>query len=583
MAYDGITVAAVTDELNRLCIGGRVMKITQPEKDEIGLQIKNGKDVTKVLISASASLPLVYITDESKKSPITAPAFCMLLRKYMQNAVITRFHQPDFERIIKMEFTHFNEMGDIETLFLVVEIMGKHSNIILINDKNVIIDSIKRIPASVSSVRQVLPGHEYFIPKTSEKYNPMFTDSQEFREKIYEDNATNGTPVYKLIYETYNGISPMIAMAACNMAEVSTDKNVASLSDKEKDELWQAFAAIMNKVKKAEFTPRYFIENNNISEYCAIEIPGYANYVESKSISDLLCQYYSKKEALVRVRQKSSDLRRIVQNALERTSKKYDLQLKQLKDTEKREKYKVYGELITAYGYSVPEGSKSMEALNYYTNENITIPLDPEISPLENAKKYFNKYAKLKRTNEALTELTKTTGDELNQLDMIMTSLDIAPKEEDLVQIKEELMDMGIINRKNGSKKEKVVSKPFHYVDEDGNDYFVGKNNYQNEELSFKIAGPDDWWFHAKKVPGSHVIVKSTKVNEKGELDDKVYERAASLAAYYCKAKNQDKVEVDYTVRRNLKHPNGSAPGFVVYYTNYSLIAIPDISQLKEV
>ena len=583
MAYDGIFIKAQINEIKSIILNEHISKITEKSHKEICFHIRKNNQNLVLTLSSNPNFPYILLSNNQSENLSVPPAFCMLLRKYMQNAVITRFHQPDFERIIKMEFTHFNEMGDLETLFLVVEIMGKHSNIILINDKNVIIDSIKRIPASVSSVRQVLPGHEYFIPKTSEKYNPMFTDSQEFREKIYEDNASNGAPVYKLIYETYNGISPMIATAACNMAEVSTDKNVASLSDKEKDELWLAFAAIMNKVKKAEFTPRYFIENNNISEYCAIEIPGYANYVESKSISDLLCQYYSKKEALVRVRQKSSDLRRIVQNALERTSKKYDLQLKQLKDTEKREKYKVYGELITAYGYSVPEGSKSMEALNYYTNENITIPLDPEISPLENAKKYFNKYAKLKRTNEALTELTKTTGDELNQLDMIMTSLDIAPKEEDLVQIKEELMDMGIINRKNGGKKEKVVSKPFHYVDEDGNDYFVGKNNYQNEELSFKIAGPDDWWFHAKKVPGSHVIVKSTKVNEKGELDDIVYERAASLAAYYCKAKNQDKVEVDYTVRRNLKHPNGSAPGFVVYYTNYSLIAIPDISQLKEV
>ena len=270
------------------------------------------------------------------------------------------------------------------------------------------------------------------------------------------------------------------------------------------------------------------------------------------------------------------DLRKIVNTALDRNRKKYQLQEKQLKDTEKREKYKVYGELIHTYGYGLPEGAKELEALNYYTNETIKIPLDPTLDAKSNAQKYFDKYGKLKRTYEALTDLTKETAAEIEHLESIATSLDIALTEDDLVQIKEELMEYGYIKRKRSDKKTKIKSKPFHYLSSDGYHIYVGKNNYQNEELTFKFATGNDWWFHAKGIPGSHVIVKSN--NE--ELPDRVFEEAGKLAGYYSKGRENDKLEIDYLQKKNVKKPNGSAPGFVVYYTNYSLTIHPDISDL---
>ena len=251
------------------------------------------------------------------------------------------------------------------------------------------------------------------------------------------------------------------------------------------------------------------------------------------------------------------------------------------KDTEKKEKYRVWGELLNTYGYEVEPGAKSMEALNYYTNEMIKIPLDETMTPQENAKKYFDKYSKLKRTKEALDTLLQETGDEIKHLESIAASLDIASSEEDLIQIKEEMMEYGYVKRKNtgGGKKVRITSRPYHYISSDGYDIYVGKNNFQNDELSFKFASGNDWWFHAKGQPGSHVIVKSK--NE--ELPDRTFEEAGKLAAYYSKGRQAPKVEIDYTQKKNLRKPTGGKPGFVVYYTNYSLLIEPDITGLQQV
>lgn len=268
-----------------------------------------------------------------------------------------------------------------------------------------------------------------------------------------------------------------------------------------------------------------------------------------------------------------------MQTALERDIKKYDLQLAQMKDTEKREKYRIYGELLNTYGYSAKPGDKSLTAVNYYTNEPVTIPLDPTLSATENAKKYFDKYGKLKRTYEALSELTTQVKEEIDHLETISTALDIALKEEDLVEIKEELTQSGYIRRKGGTKKAKITSKPFHYLSSDGFHIYVGKNNFQNDELTFKFATGNDWWFHAKKMAGSHVVVKS----KDGELPDHIFEIAGQLAAYYSKGRTAPKVEIDYIQKKQVKKPAGAKPGFVVYYTNYSLMAEPSLKGVREV
>lgn len=583
MAFDGIVVANIARDLSHTLVGGRITKISQPEKDELILTIKN-YDNYKLFISASASLPLIYLTQASKPNPMTAPNFCMLLRKHFNSARILSVTQPGLERILDFKVEHLNELGDLCTKHLIVEIMGKHSNIILCDDENHIIDSIKHVSGAVSSVREVLPGREYFIPKTQEKYDPLTLTEQEFLENI----STRPLPCAKALYQSLTGISPLMASELCHRAGIEADRPANTLPAEFALHLFHCLSDAMECVKKGDFSPNIVEQDGVPLEFCALPLTCYSDYEGTTtkhydSISVLLEDYYAARNKFTRIRQKSADLRRVVTNAIERASKKYDLQSKQLKDTEGRDKYRIYGELLTTYGYSAIPGEKSVTVLNYYTGEELAVPLDPDLSAIDNAKRYFDKYAKQKRTFEALSRFVKETGEELAHLDSIRTALDIAENEDDLLQLKEEMMDYGYIKRhyaqtKNGKKqpKKKLVNKPLHYRSSDGYDIYVGKNNYQNDELTFQFASGGDWWFHAKGIPGSHVLVRA-----KGEeMPDRVYEEAGCLAAYYSKGRDADKVEVDYLRKRDVKKPNGAKPGFVVYYTNYSLVASPKIDAL---
>ena len=583
MAFDGITIAGITKELNQLLTGGRIYKIAQPESDELLLTVKNNGSQYRLLLSADASLPLVYLTDKNKQSPMTAPGFCMLLRKHLQNARILDITQPGLERIIRIRLEHLNEMGDLCQKTLVIEIMGKHSNIIFCNE-NTIIDSIKHISGIVSSVREVLPGREYFIPQTQSKQEPLaFLEEtpdagrQDFKEKL----LSMPMPLYKALYCAYTGFSPVMAQEICFRAGLDGDIPAGSQTPEALERLYDTFLALLKQIASGDFQPNIIYEKKTPIEFAALPLTLYADKdaVSFDSVSEVLEHYYEEKNTLTRIRQKSADLRKIVQTALERNIKKYDVQLRQMKDTEKREKYRIYGELLNTYGYGAEPGARSLEALNYYTDEMITIPLDDTLTPSENAKKYFDKYGKMKRTFEALSELTIEVKAEIEHLESIAAALDIALQEEDLVQIKEELIESGYIRRKGGGKKIKVTSRPFHYLSSDGFHMYVGKNNYQNDELTFKLASGNDWWFHAKGIAGSHVIVRT----EGKELPDRTFEEAARLAAWYSKGREQEKVEIDYLQKKNVKKPNGAKPGFVVYYTNFSMAIDSDISGLEQI
>ncbi len=577
MAFDGITVAAVAKELGDTLAGGRITKIAQPETDELLLTIKTSDGAYRLYISASASLPLIYLTDENKPSPMTAPNFCMLLRKHIGNGRITKVSQPGLERIIHLDIEHLDELGDLCRKKLIIEIMGKHSNIIFCDDKDRIIDSIKHVNAQMSSVREVLPGRDYFIPDTMAKLNPLTAAQEDFVKALKEKPSFLG----KAIYTSFTGLSPLAAEEICSLAGIESNMTARDLTYDMLAHLYRQFSYYMENVKLGSFKPGIYYDKNGPKEFSAIPLSHFTQYTlkEFDSISQVLKTYYATKNTLTRIRQKSTDLRHVVQISLERNRKKYDLQSKQLKDTENRDKYKVYGELINIYGYSLPAGAKELTALNYYTDQEITIPLDPTMTPLENSQKYFAKYNKQKRTFEALTELIQETAGDIQYLESISNALDIAMNEADLAQIKEELMQSGYIRRKFTKKKVKLTSKPLHYISSDGYHMYVGKNNLQNDELTFSFASGNDWWFHAKGAPGSHVIVK-TKGNE---LPDRTFEEAGRLAAYYSKNRGSDKVEIDYVEKKHVKKPNGAKPGFVVYYTNYSLVIDSDISDIENV
>lgn len=580
MAFDGITIASLVRELQSCLLEGRIFKIAQPEADELLLTIKcSNRTQKRLLISAGASLPLMYLTQSNKPSPITAPNFCMLLRKHIQNGKITKIFQPGLERIIHFEIEHYNEMGDLCHKQLIVELMGKHSNIIFCDDTGNIIDSIKHVSALVSSVREVLPGRTYFIPATIEKKNPLEVQEQDCMQVFFGD----AKPVHKAIYTSMTGISPIVAQEICYRAGVDSSIPANALRDEQKNLLCQIFIEWMKRVKEGRFSPNMIIDGREPIDFAVFEMQVYKDKEtkEYESTSAMLEEYYAMRDVVTRIRQKSADLRLVVQNALAKDYKKYDLQCKQLKDTKKREKYKLYGELLMTYGYGVEEGAKECIVPNYYEdNKEIKIPLDEDLSATENAKKYYEKYNKLKRTFEALTQIVQDTQSEIEHLESIRAAMDIALEENDLAQLKEELIEYGFIKRKGGAKKVKITSKPFHYISSDGYDMYVGKNNYQNEELTFKVASGNDWWFHAKGIPGSHVIVKN---KGEGEMPDGTFEEAARLAAYYSKGKEQKKVEIDYIQKKHVKKVSGAKPGFVIYHTNYSMSIEPDIAGIEEV
>lgn len=575
MAFDGITIANIVKELRENLLDGRINKIAQPEADELLLTIKTPNGQKRLYISASASLPLIYLTETNKPSPMTAPNFCMLLRKHINNGRIIDITQPKLERIIRFEIEHLDELGDLCRKYLIVEIMGKHSNIIFCNDNDRIIDSIKHVSAQMSSVREVLPGRDYFIPDTMEKLNPLDVTCVDFSEML----VSKPTALAKAIYTSFTGVSPVVAEEICYVAGVDSGITPKELSEDMMIHLYKQFALFFDNVRLGDFHPHIYYNGDGPKEFCSLPLTHFSQYSTKvfESISSMLEKYYATKNTVTRIRQKSVDLRKIVQTALERNRKKYDLQFKQLRDTENRDQYRIYGELINTYGYGLEPNAKHLECLNYYTNETVMIPLDNTKTPQENAQKYFDKYNKQKRTFEALTELIQETQDEITYLESVSNALDIALSEDDLTQIKEELIGAGYVRRKFTKQKVKITSKPFHYVSSDGYHMYVGKNNLQNEELTFHFANGNDWWFHAKGCPGSHVIVKTNG----DELPDHTFEEAGKLAAYYSKNRGNEKVEIDYIEKKHVKKPSGGKPGFVVYYTNYSLMIDSDISNLQ--
>lgn len=593
MAFDGITVSAIITELNQKLTGGRIYKIYQPEVDELCIVVKNrteaGNTTERLVISADASLPLIYLTDKTKENPATAPNFCMLLRKHIGNARIISITQPGMERIVEFELEHLDEMGDLCRKKLIVEIMGKHSNIIFTDEAGMIIDSIKHISGQISSVREVLPGRSYQYPPTQEKENPCTIDVNYFMNHIMRKPVS----VTKAIYTSLTGISPVMANEICYRAGVDGGASTASLTMPEQEKLYNSFDELRTAIVNEAFRPCIAYQGYTPKEFGAELLTMYGSVQDVPmpfkdvdglklfdSMSCVIEEYYRAKSVVTRIRQRSTELRKIVANAIERTAKKYDLQLSQLKDTEKRDKYKVYGELITAYGYSCKPGDKELTCENYYDGTTITIPLEPEQSAMENGKRYFAKYNKLKRTYEALMELTVESKAELDYLLSVQNSLDIAKTENDLQEIKQELVESGYIRGRQDKNKQKkqAKAKPLHYISSDGFHMYVGKNNYQNEELTFRFAEGNDMWFHAKQMPGSHVIVKT----EGKELPDRTYEEAARLAAYYSTGHEAPKVEIDYTAKKNLKKPPKAKPGFVIYHTNYSMSIEPDIHGINE-
>ena len=589
MAFDGITVAALADELNRRLDQAHIRKIAQPEPDELILTVqtpayKNDgeapakRETLRLKLSANASLPLVYLTETNKTSPLTAPNFCMLLRKHLSGALITGIEQVGFERVIRISLATKNELGDDVSYSLMTEIMGKHSNIIFIDSDDKIIDSIKHVNGLMSSVREVLPGKEYFIPNTMDKLSIFDVTSDDWQNTIMKKPMG----IAKAISDSCTGISRSMAYEICNRANVDGDSPTEALNGNARSAVMDSFRSLVSSVQEKAFSPTIYYEESIPKDFSMLPMTMFSELKSEtdESPSAVVERFYSEKDSMTRLKTKSADMNAIVHTHHERIVKKLGILRKQLKDTEKMDKFRVYGELITTYGYSelpkLPaddiEETLTLHCVNYNDDTEVDIPIDPTLSVPDNANHYFERYNKLKRTSEAVTEQIASAELEFEHLESVITELSLVRHEEDLTAIRKELEDYGYIKKHSGKKENKKQlskSEPLHYISSDGYDIYVGKNNYQNEEITFKLATGGDWWFHAKKMPGSHVIVKC----HGEEPPDKTFEEAAALAALFSKGKLSDKLEIDYIQRKHVKKPGGGKPGFVVYYTNYSIMA----------
>ena len=575
MPLDGVAVAGIVSECHKL-IDGRIDKIIQPEDDEIIITVRAGGENRKLLLTSNPSHPRVHFTSCVKHNPEQAPMFCMVLRKHLSGGKIIDVTQPGFDRIIEIIISSPNEMGDRSIKKLIIEIMGKHSNIILINGDDVVVDSIKRVSHNVSSVREVLPGKNYVRPLQTGKISPVPLDRECFFN-ILKEKA--GLLVQKTIYQSYYGISPVMASEICIRAGAAPEDNTGSISGLHEKIFENFFSLISNSAEHNNFTSRiYYTEDRGkkIPYDFSAEALSVYSHMEHESfdtVSEMLEKFYSVKDTAYRAGQKTSEMKKTVSMLIDRCIKKRGLYEQTLTEIENRDLYRIYGEYITAYIYEIKKGSDFFNAKNFTDGSDFTVPLDSGLTPVENAQAYFKKYSKEKRTFAALQNQISQNESDYEYLESVSASLLTVTEENEVSEIRAELYGQGYIKKPNSKKnRTEKISKPLHFVSTNGFDIYVGKNNSQNDILTMRTANGSDMWFHAKNIPGSHVIVKTNGADLPAAT---VYE-AANLAAYYSKASGGSRVPVDYTLKKHVKKPNGAKPGYVIYEKNQTVYVTPE-------
>ncbi|WP_312908635.1 Rqc2 family fibronectin-binding protein [Tissierella praeacuta] len=578
MSFDGIVTKSVVKELREKLIGGRVDKVYQQEKDEILFHIHSKGINYRLIMSASSNNPRVYLTDYSKKNPPEPPMFCMLLRKHLIGGIILNIEQFNLDRVIFIDISAIDELGQPTEKRIVIEIMGKHSNIILIDKSSFkIVDSVKRIYEDMSRVRQILPGMIYEYPPLQDKVNPLDIAKEDFFSIM--DSEDKNLPCFKFLYFNYLGLSPLISREICFDAGIDIDRNLGSMYEDDRTSLYISFNKFMNQISREEFNPVSVLNNNKteILAFHALELNqfGTENRVFFDSISNLLDNFYRRKDIIDRIGQKSQSIKKSIQVKLDRANNKLGKQKEELLESQDREKYKIYADLISANLHIIPRGVNSIELENFY-DENmnkLNIPLDIKLSPVANAQRYYKKYSKLKNAHQLLLEQIPNTEDEISYLENVLMSIENSTEIEELDEIKEELISEGYIKGsiKKKKKKEESVSKPLHYISKDGFNIYVGKNNKQNDYLTLKLSSKDDIWLHVQNMPGSHVIIE--KMGKTIPLS--TIEEAAILASYYSKGKNSNHVPVDYTERKNVKKPKNAKAGMVIYEDFKTIIINP--------
>lgn len=560
MSFDGLFSRAITHEFSSLLKGGRINKIHQPFKNEIVLIIRaNGKN-HKLLLSVHPNYARAQLTGDTYENPSEPPMFCMLLRKHLEGFILEDIHQVGLDRIIIFEVKGRNEIGDVSYKQLIVEIMGRHSNIVLVDKtRNIILDSIKHVSFAVNTHRAIMPGQEYVFPPQQNKLNPL----EATEEDILRNIDFNGGKLDKQIVERFAGISPLFAK------EIIFQTGLAN-----RISLPKAFVSMLHKVKENLYQPTITVKENKESFYL---FPLEHLNGENKSypsLSELLDRFYFGKAERDRVKQQGNDLERFIINEKEKNEKKIKKLLATVKEAENADQYQLFGELLTANMYAVEKGMKEIVVINYYDENGgtIKIPLNPQKSPSENAQRYFSRYQKAKTAFVMANEQLEKAKEEVAYFDSLLQQVETASTK-DIAEIREELVEGGYLRdrQKKGNKNNKNT-KPLleKYVASDGTEILVGKNNKQNDYLTNKLAGKDEIWLHTKDIPGSHVVIRDKAPSEETILE------AAQLAAYFSKARNSSSVPVDLTQIRHVKKPSGAKPGYVIYENQQTVYVTPD-------
>ncbi|UCZ51792.1 NFACT family protein [Bacillus shivajii] len=559
MSFDGIVTRAVTQDLQEKLISGRIVKIHQPYKTELIFTVRRGGKNYSVLFSANSSFARFHITNEKYENPQEPPMFCMLLRKHLEGSILEEVEQKELERIITFSFRGRNELGDVSYKKLIIELMGRHSNILLVDtEKNIILDSIKHIPPSLSAFRTVLPGQPYKEPPHQDKVNPLSVNEDDVKRKL---NFHQGKMDKQLI-DTYSGLSPQVVKEILHRAKFSNVETVPP-----------AFVETLAPIKNHEYSPQMIIDKTN-ETFTVIPLTHKSGERKTfDSVHEMLDRYFYGKAERDRVKQQAHDLERMLRNEYNKNKKKIKKLEKTLTDADKAQQQQRFGELLTAHMHLIQEGDNEVEVIDYYDpdQKSLTIPLDPRKSPSENAQAYFKKYHKLKNSVAIVQEQIKKAKEEMSYLDQVIQQVEAASPR-DLEDIREELQEEGYLKKRSQTKKKKKQDKPHleRYTSTEGVDIYVGKNNKQNEYLTNRLARQNDTWLHTKDIPGSHVVIRSDNFSEK------TLHEAANLAAYFSKARNSGQVPVDYTLIRHVKKPSGAKPGYVIYDNQATLFATPD-------
>ncbi len=579
MALDGIAVAALVREFRTAALGAKIDKIYQPEKDEITLALRNRGDAYKLLLSASASNPRAYLTQTAFQNPINAPMFCMLLRKRIGGGKIVDITQPGFERIIDFCIEAYTELGDLAVRHLIIEIMGRHSNIILTDSDGRIADSVKHIGANVSSRRLVLPSLAYALPPAQDKISPLTATEAQIASAVAKAQA--GIKADRFILDTFAGISPVVAREVCYRALGAADTYVSEMTGPMRLRLIEAVCSLFSAVRNGSFSPCVIYDNatGRPLDFAAIAIAQYGNAARVEgcgTVSEAAERFYAVRDTAERKKQKSAGLDRVIGNNIDRCAKKLTLLYKTLEDAKNKDSYKRYADLLTANLYRLREGAAVAEVEDFYAEAPgmVLIVLDPSLSSQANAQRYYKKYAKAKTAETEASRQVELACDELSYLESIRQSCSMASTEQELGEIRSELAAGGYIKKSGGKDKRKQQkSEPLHFISSDGFDIYCGKNNLQNDYLTLRLANSADLWFHTKNIPGSHTVIK---LGTDKDVPDSTIREAAMLAALHSSAKNGSQVPVDYTQIKNVKKPSGAKPGMVIYDHYNTLYVTPD-------